>query len=169
MAQRYVELQWHDRDLQRLQEEVSDGVYAFDRPLMLTSVAWQDSKFVCYPSCAKCTKRVTVCPDGGYVCNTHKWQRFPPTYRFATRMLLVDWNGGQLWTTTFNEIMKGLLGDLMRILLWRLSEMMTAAKLCPPCSIPPLEWRRLTKGGYTKTLEVVQKRAMEECVLNAGW
>ena len=56
-----------------------------------------------------CQCKVTEHPDGiGYMCKTYNWQRIP-TFQFATRLLLIDWNGDHLWTTTFDECMRKLL------------------------------------------------------------
>ena len=147
-------------DLERIREEVCDGVYSFDRPLTITSVAWQDNKLVCYPSCTKCMKTVKVCPNGGYVCETQKWQGFPPTNRFATHMLLVDWNGDQLWATAFADIMKVLLVFDVNTCM----ALVTEDDRCEAMSLlhnTPMRVtvQRRTKGGYinytVKTVEVV--------------
>ena len=108
------------------------------------------------------------------MCDTHKGQGFPSTYRFATRMLLVDWNGGQLWTTAFDEIMKGLLGfDANTFMAFVTDDDRREAMSLLLSTTVRVTGQRRTKREYTnytvKTLEVVQKRTTEECVLNAGW
>ena len=102
------------------------------------------------------------------MCETHKWQRFPPTYRFATRMLLVDCNGGQLWTTTFDEIRKGLLGFDANTFMAFVTDDDRREAMSSLCNnLIRVTVQRQTKGGYTnytvKTMEVVHKRLMEEC------
>ena len=42
------------------------------------------------------------------MCKTHNWQRIP-TFRFATRMLLIDWKGDHLWTNAFDDCIRKLL------------------------------------------------------------
>ena len=64
---------------------------SLDQPLTIKSCACRNEVY--YVSCYMCLCKVLENPDGiGYLCKTHKWQRIP-TFRFATRLLLVDWDG----------------------------------------------------------------------------
>ena len=91
-----------DRDMtvSRLEKEVSNGNYIFTRPLTIVQCAVQE-KFIVYPSCQQCNKRV-IPENNGYVCPIHRWQR-GPVYKFALRILLQDVIGSDIWATLFNE------------------------------------------------------------------
>ncbi len=91
----------------RLENQVSNGNYKFTRPLTIVQCAVQE-KYIVYPSCRQCTKRVV--PDGnGYACPIHRWQRVP-SYRFCLRILLQDAIGSEVWATLFNEKAVNVLG-----------------------------------------------------------
>ena len=88
-------------------EEVSYGTYDIARPLTIKSSACFSGVY--YPSCYTYQCKVTERPDGiGFMCKKHNWQR-TPTFRFATRLLLIDWKGDHLWITAFDECMRKLL------------------------------------------------------------
>ena len=83
-------------NLSQLQPEASNGTYTFTRPLTILNCATQD-KYVVYASCPHC------------FCPIHQWQPVP-VYRFALRILLSDWLGGECWATVFNETAAEVLG-----------------------------------------------------------
>ena len=97
----------NEMTLTRLQNEVSAGNYIFTRPLTIVQCAVQE-KYIVYASCQHCNKRV-IPENNGYVCSRHRWQ-LVPVYRFALRILLVDWIGSKCWVTLFNEKAVQVLG-----------------------------------------------------------
>ena len=93
--------------LSRLQTEVSNGTYVFERPLTIINCATQD-KYLVYASCQHCLKGVQV-EGNGYYCSVHQWQRVP-VYRFALRVLLSEWEGAEIWGVIFDEVATKVLG-----------------------------------------------------------
>ena len=91
----------------RLEKEVSNGNYIFTRPLTIVQIAVQE-KYIVYPSCQQCKKRVTP-ENKGYVCPIHRWQR-GVVYQFAMRILLQDAIGSEVWATLFNDKAVQVLG-----------------------------------------------------------
>ena len=77
------------------------------RPLTILNCATQD-KYVLYASCPHCLKGMHP-ENNDCFCPIHQWQPVP-VYRFALRILLSDWLGGERWTTVFNETAAKVLG-----------------------------------------------------------
>ena len=93
--------------LSQLEKQVGNGTYIIRRPLTIVQVAVQE-KYIVYPSCQQCNKRV-IPENNGYVCPIHRWQR-GVVYRFAMRVLLQDAIGSEVWGTIFNDKAVQLLG-----------------------------------------------------------
>ena len=91
----------------RLEKEVSNGNYIFTQPLTIVQIVVQE-KYIVYPSCQQCKKRVTP-ENKGYVCPIHRWQR-GVVYQFAMRILLQDAIGSEVWATLFNDKAVQVLG-----------------------------------------------------------
>ena len=91
----------------QLEKQVGNGTYIFRRPLTIVQCAVQD-KFIVYPSCQQCNKRVSP-ENNGYVCPIHRWQR-GVVYQFAMRILLQDAIGSEVWATVFNAKAVQVLG-----------------------------------------------------------
>ena len=91
----------------QLEKEVSNGTYIFRRPLTIVQCAVQD-KYIVYPSCQQCNKRVSP-ENNGFVCPIHRWQR-GVVYQFAMRILLQDAIGSEVWATLFNAKAVQVLG-----------------------------------------------------------
>ena len=87
-------------NLSQLQSEASNGTYTFTRPLTILNCAVQD-KYVVYASCPHCLNGMHP-ENNDCFCPIHQWQPVP-VYRFALRILLSDWLGGECWATVFNE------------------------------------------------------------------
>ena len=94
-------------NLSQLQSEASNGTYTFTRPLTVLNCATQD-KYVVYASCPHCLKGMHP-ENNDCFCPIHQWQPVP-VYRFALRILLSDWLGGECWATVFNETAAEVLG-----------------------------------------------------------
>ena len=86
---------------------VSRLEYIFTQPLTIVQIAVQE-KYIVYPSCQQCKKRVTP-ENKGYVCPIHRWQR-GVVYQFAMRILLQDAIGSEVWATLFNDKAVQVLG-----------------------------------------------------------
>ena len=93
--------------LSQLEKEVCNGTYIFRRPLTIVQRAVQE-KYIVYPSCQQCNKRVSP-ENNGYVCPIHRWQR-GVVYQFAIRILLQDAIGSEVWATLFNAKAVQVLG-----------------------------------------------------------
>ena len=91
----------------QLEKEVCNGTYIFRRPLTIVQCAVQD-KYIVYPSCQQCNKRVSP-ENNGFVCPIHRWQR-GVVYQFAVRILLQDAIGSEVWATLFNAKAVQVLG-----------------------------------------------------------
>ena len=91
----------------QLERQVGNGTYIFRRPLTIVQCAVQD-KYIVYPSCQQCNKRVSP-ENNGYVCPIHRWQR-GVVYQFAMRILLQDAIGSEMWATLFNAKAVQVLG-----------------------------------------------------------
>ena len=91
----------------QLERQVGNGTYIFRRPLTIVQCAVQD-KYIVYPSCQQCNKRVSP-ENNGYVCPVHRWQR-GVVYQFAMRILLQDAIGSEVWATLFNAKAVQVLG-----------------------------------------------------------
>ena len=91
----------------QLEKEVGNGTYIFRRPLTIVQCAVQD-KFIVYPSCQQCNKRVSP-ENNGFVCPIHRWQS-GVVYQFAMRILLQDAIGSEVWATLFNAKAVQVLG-----------------------------------------------------------
>ena len=91
----------------QLEKEVCNGTYIFRRPLTIVQCAVQD-KYIVYPSCQQCNKRVSP-ENNGFVCPIHRWQR-GVVYQFAMRILLQDAIGSEVWATLFNVKAVQVLG-----------------------------------------------------------
>ena len=94
-------------NLSQLQSEASNGTYTFTRPLTILNCATQD-KYVVYASCPHCLNGMHP-ENNDCFCPIHQWQPVP-VYRFALRILLSDWLGGECWATVFNETAAEVLG-----------------------------------------------------------
>ena len=89
-------------NLSRLQSEVSKGTYIFKRPLTFSNCATQD-KYIIYASCQHCLKGVQ--PDGTcFYCPVQQ------CVRFTLRVLLSDWEAGEVWAAIFDELSIKVLG-----------------------------------------------------------
>ena len=90
-------------DFTKLQHEVSAGRYVFKQPLVITACGVQD-KYVFYTACPKCPKglRNLVCPVHGLQSEC--------VYRFVLRLLLINSNGSECWSTCFDENAVKILG-----------------------------------------------------------
>ena len=91
----------------QIEREVGNGTYIFRRPLTIVQCAAQE-KYIVYPSCQQCNKRVSP-ENNGFVCPIHRWQR-GVVYQFAMRILLQDAIGSEVWATLFNAKAVQVLG-----------------------------------------------------------
>ena len=91
----------------QLERQVGNGTYIFRRPLTIVQCAVQE-KYIVYPSCQQCNKRVSP-ENNGFVCPIHRWQR-GVVYQFAMRILLQDAIGSEVWATLFNAKAVQVLG-----------------------------------------------------------
>ena len=105
-TQRFVDaLTTLQMNLSRLQTEVSNGTYVFKRPL--TIINWIRINTLCTHSVI--VSKVYRSMGNGYYCLVHQWGCVP-LYRFALRVLVSDWEGGEIWAVIFNELAKKVLG-----------------------------------------------------------
>ncbi|RLJ22841.1 hypothetical protein DJ031_00165 [bacterium endosymbiont of Escarpia laminata] len=97
-------------------EQVSDGTYAFTRPLTLVTCALSP-EYVCYPACKICNRKVLLeTTKGGHhnvsICSVHGRQKGTAVYKYATGLLFADHKGNEVWATGFDQLVQEVVGGM---------------------------------------------------------